>query len=341
MVTRAGAAAVGLLADRGLGEPPLSPHPVALFGRSMRAVERRWYADRRAAGVLHATIGLAVGAVAGVAVASTGVATYLAVAGRALGETAAEVESALVAGDLEGARRLLPGLVGRDPSGLDEKEVARAVVESVAENTVDAIVAPAFWGAVAGAPGALGYRAVNTLDAMVGHRSPRYRHYGWASARLDDAAGWVPARITAVLVAVARPQAATEVFRTVRSDAGAHPSPNGGVAEAAFAAALGLRLGGANHYGSPPRLELRPALGRGRPPEAADIARAVALSRDVTLLLAGALAGVQLAGFRRQPRREHDVLASPFLHSSSSPSRPTVPNGSKSRTSRTGRKRRP
>jgi adenosylcobinamide-phosphate synthase len=296
MVSRALAAAVGLLADRAVGEPPVSPHPVAAFGRLMRAVERGAYADRRDSGTAHAAVGVAVGVAAGAAIGSTAVATYLAVAGRALGESAAQVERALRAGDLEGARRLLPGLVGRDPTGLDEKEVARAVVESVAENTVDAAVAPALWGALAGAPGALGYRAANTLDAMVGHRSDRYLRYGWASARLDDLAGWVPARVTAMLVASVRHSAAREVWRTVRRDAPAHPSPNAGVAESAFAAALGLRLGGTNRYGSPPRIELRPTLGAGRPPEPSDIGPAIELSRDVTLLLAAALASLGLAG---------------------------------------------
>jgi adenosylcobinamide-phosphate synthase len=287
-------AAFGIIADQLLGEPPISPHPVALFGRAMRSVEKRCYRDRKAAGVLHATIGLSAGVASGAALGSTALATYLAVAGRSLGDAATEVANALRWGDLDRARAGLPSLVGRDPSGLDEKEIIRAVVESVAENTVDALVAPALWAAVAGAPGALGYRAANTLDAMVGHRSPRYRRYGWASARLDDAAGWVPARATAALVAVARPSAATEVWRTVRRDAGAHPSPNSGVAEAAFAAALGLRLGGTNRYGTPPRVELRPTLGTGRPPEAADIARAVALSRDVGLVLAAALTAAGL-----------------------------------------------
>jgi adenosylcobinamide-phosphate synthase len=283
-------AAIGVLADRAFGEPPFTPHPVAAFGRGMRAVERWWYRDAKTAGSIHAAIGVAAGAATGLALRSTAAATYLAVAGRALGESAVEVSEALEAGDVERARHLLPALVGRDPTDLDEKEIARAVVESVAENTVDAIVAPALWGAVAGAPGALGYRAVNTLDAMVGHRSPRYQRYGWASARLDDVAGWVPARVTAMLVAAARPASAGEVWRTVRRDAGTHPSPNSGVAESAFAAALGLRLGGTNRYGTPPRVELRPTLGTGRPPEPADIAAAVELSRDVTLLLAALLA---------------------------------------------------
>jgi adenosylcobinamide-phosphate synthase len=296
--------AAGVLADRVLGEPPLEPHPVALFGRTMRAYERRGYADRRMAGIGHAAFGLASGAASGAAIGSPAVATYLAVAGRSLASAAAAVATALAAGDLDKARELLPALVGRDPAGLDEKEIARAVVESVAENTVDAVVAPALWAAVAGAPGALGYRAVNTLDAMVGHRSPRYLRYGWASARLDDVAGWVPARATVALVALARPAAAAEVWRTVRRDAGAHPSPNSGVAEAAFAAALGLRLGGLNRYAAAGRSELRPTLGDGRPPEAGDIDRAIALSRDVTLALAAALVGVGLAQRRRTPRNE-------------------------------------
>ena len=125
---------------------------------------------------------------------------------------------------------------------------------------------------------------------MVGHRSPRYARYGWASARLDDVAAWVPARATAILVALVRPAAAADVWRVVRRDARAHASPNAGVAEAAFAAALGLRLGGENRYGD--RVELRPPLGDGRPPEPADIGRAVCLCADVTIALASALAVV-------------------------------------------------
>ena len=140
------------------------------------------------------------------------------------------------------------------------------------------------WALAAGAPGALGYRAVNTLDAMVGHRSDRYERYGWASARLDDVANWIPGRVTAVLVAAARPGRAAAVARTVRRDAHHHPSPNAGVAEAAFAAALGLTLGGTNRYGD--RVEHRATLGDGRPPEAGDIAAAVRLADDVALVLA-------------------------------------------------------
>ena len=273
------AVAAGLLADRLFGEPPAPVHPVVAFGRLMGRVERLLYRDSRAAGVAHAAVGCGVGVAAGRLVGSTAVATWVAVAGRALGAAAGAVGDALEAGDLAGARAVLPALVGRDPSALDEKEIARAVVESVAENTVDAVLAPVLWAAALGAPGALGYRAVNTLDAMVGHHSARYEHYGWASARLDDVAGWVPARVTAALVAGVRPASAGAVWAAVRTQAPAHPSPNAGVAEAAFAAALGLRLGGENRYGD--RVELRPPLGTGRPAEAGDIARAVALSRDV------------------------------------------------------------
>jgi adenosylcobinamide-phosphate synthase len=215
-------------------------------------------------------------------------ATSSAVAGRALGATANDVAGSLAAGDAQRARELLPSLVGRDPADLDTAEIARAVVESVAENTVDAIVAPALWGAVGGAPGALGYRAVNTLDSMVGHRSSRYANYGWASARLDDLVAWLPARLTALLVALVRPGAARAIWTSIRTQAPAHPSPNAGVAEAAFAAALGLRLGGVNRYGE--LLETRPVLGSGRVVEVEDIEAAVRLSRDVSVALALGLA---------------------------------------------------
>lgn len=280
-------AALGVLADLLLGEAGLQPHPVAVFGRIMRALEGVIYRDSRARGVLQAAAGTTLGAAAGWTVRSTTASTYIGVAGRGLRLAAGEVAIALEAGDLPGARARLPALVGREPTGLDEQEIARAVVESVAENTVDAMVAPAMWAAIAGAPGVLGYRAINTLDAMIGHRSARYRHYGWASARLDDVAGWLPARLTAVLVAFVRPRSAVQVWRSVRADAPGHPSPNAGVAEAAFAAALGLRLGGVNRYGE--RVEVRPPLGSGRPAQPADIERAVKLSGDVGKALVVAL----------------------------------------------------
>ena len=294
--------AAALVADRALGEPPDAvPHPVALFGRSMGAVERRVYAPGAVAGAAYAVVGVSIGALAGRAVRSTALATYVAVAGRALGEAAVAVRDPLLVGDLEEARRRLPSLAGRDPSRLDEAEICRAVVESVAENTVDAIIAPALWAAAFGAPGALGYRAVNTMDAMVGYRSERYQRFGTTAARLDDIANWIPARFTALLVVAVRPRAATAVWRAVRRDAPAHPSPNAGVAEAAFAAALGTRLGGTNRYGD--RVEDRAGLGDGRAVELGDIQRAIDLSRDCTAALALGLAG--LATVRGLRRRRH------------------------------------
>lgn len=168
--------------------------------------------------------------------------------------------------DLPGARQRLTHLVGRDTSVLDEAEVSRAVVESVAENTSDAVVAPLVWGALLGVPGLVGYRAANTLDAMVGHRGERYGRFGWASARFDDLLNLPGARLSGVLAAAlaptvgGRPSAALHAWRR---DARRHPSPNAGVVEAAFAGALGVRLGGRNHYAH--GTEDRMVLGDGRP----------------------------------------------------------------------------
>jgi adenosylcobinamide-phosphate synthase len=293
VVNRPLAVASGLIVDAIAGEPPLRPHPVAVLGHGLQLVENALYRDRALNGVAHATVGLSLGLAAGAGLHSTALATYLATSGRALREAAADVDHALAAGDVDQARTRLTALVGRDPEDLDEKDICRAVVESVAENTVDAIVAPAMWAMVAGAPGVVAHRAVNTMDSMIGHRDDRYAAYGWAAARLDDAAAWVPARATAALVALCRPRMAASVGRVVQRDAPAHPSPNAGVAEAAFAAALDVRLGGENRYAD--RVELRPVLGDGRPPERRDIRRASRLSRGVTIALATSLAVVGIA----------------------------------------------
>jgi len=245
------------------------------------------------AGAAHAATGLLVGALAGRAVRSTAVATYTAVAQRELGRAARDVERALMAGQVERARSLLPALVGRDPAALDPAGMARAAVESVAENSVDAVVAPVLWAVAGGPSGVLAYRAANTLDAMVGHKSERYLRFGWASARIDDAANYLPARVAAGLVALVRPRRAGPVWRAVTEQAGQHPSPNAGVVEAAFAAALDLRLGGTNRYGE--RVEERPVLGTGRPPGPEDIGRAVTLSRHVTAALSGLLIGAAVS----------------------------------------------
>jgi len=273
---RAVAVAAGVLSDAVLGEPAV--HPLGMFGGLMEWVEQRIYRDRRANGALHTFTGVAVGLAVGSIARSTTFATYLSVAPRALTQAARDVARA---GNLDRARQLLPSLVSRDAGHLDESEIARAVIESVAENTVDAIVAPVVWGVLAGAPGTLAYRAVNTMDAMVGYKNERYLRYGWASARLDDVANYLPARLTVALVMLARPRAARAIWSAARQ--AQHPSPNAGMVEAAFAAALGLRLGGTNTYGSV--VEVRPSLGAGRAVRMEDIAAAVTLCRDVTVVL--------------------------------------------------------
>lgn len=286
---------LGHLADRLLGDPARL-HPVAGFGTVAAALERRTYADSRARGTAHALLlvgaTVALGALLErrtrggpvVHTLATAAVTWTVLGGASLGREAAAVEALLADGDLPAARRRLTHLVGRDTTGLDVAGVSRAVVESVAENTVDAVTATIMWGQVAGPVGACLHRAVNTLDAMVGHRSPRYERFGWASARLDDVLGAVPARATALAVAAARPRRAGAVLRAVRSDAGRHPSPNGGVVEAAFAAALGVTLGGVNRYDD--RVEHRGLLGTGPSPGPADIVEAVRLGRRVSSIVA-------------------------------------------------------
>ena len=302
---RARAVAAGLLIDRAFGEPPAGLHPVAAFGSLMGAVEGVVYGDGRARGVAYTAAGVAAGIVTGRAVGSVATTTALAVAGNELRRSAARVRDALDAGDVDLARRHIRALVGRDPDALDRSGLAAATIESLAENTVDAVVAPACWALAAGAPGVLAHRAVNTMDAMVGHHSARYEHFGWAAARLDDLAAYVPARLTATLVALARPAAAARVLHTVRRDAARHPSPNAGVAEAAFAGALGVRLGGPLRYRDADhdedRGEDRPFLGDGRRPDVGDIDAAIALASDVELVLVAVLIVLASRARRRRP----------------------------------------
>ncbi|MFI8933098.1 cobalamin biosynthesis protein [Streptomyces sp. NPDC053474] len=300
-------AAAGLLGDLLLGDPRRG-HPVAAFGRAAQAVERVLWRDHRGSGVLHAVVcaggAVTVGALASCAVrrsraASVGLtaaATWAVVGGTSLGREARAIGGALAAGDVDVARERLPHLCGRDPEALDADGIARAVVESVAENTSDAVVGALVWGAVAGVPGLVGFRAVNTLDAMVGHRSARYLRYGWASARLDDVAGWPGARLTGLL-AVAAGGAPRRALRAWRRDARLHPSPNAGVVEASFAGALGVRLGGTLSYAG--RVEERPVLnGEGRSVVVDDIERAVRLSRRVSWLALGVSVGTHLVRAR-------------------------------------------
>lgn len=300
------ATAAGLGMDRLLGEPPTAAHPVVGFGWLMGRLERVWWADRRGAGAAYAVAGVAVSGAAGRLVRSTTGVVALASAGRELRRVAAGIDDHCRRGDLAGARHALPSLVGRDPRNLDGPAIAAAVIESLAENTVDAVIAPAFWGVVAGAPGAAAYRAINTMDAMVGHRSDRYLRFGWAAARLDDLANLIPARLFAALVVIVSPGHRREIVRAVRRDARHHPSPNAGVAETAVAAALGVELGGPLRYGE--HTEIRPRLGSGPRPGPDDIGRTIRLVQRTETVSAVTLSVVSLSwmavdALRRGSRR--------------------------------------
>ena len=309
---RAAGIAVGYLADLVLADPRRG-HPVALFGSGAAALEQLTYADTRRAGALHVGALLGVLCALGLAVEragwrrrrgwtalTTAAATFVALGGTSLSRTGRQMAGLLDAGDVEGARRLLPSLCGRDPAALDSAGLARAALESVAENTSDAHVAPVLWAAAGGVPAVLVYRGANTLDAMIGNRSPRYARFGWAAARFDDALNFVAARVTALMVVTCAPMVGGSpagALRAWRRDAARHPSPNAGVVEAAFAGALGLRLGGPTQYAH--ELEIRPTLGDGRAPEVSDLARAVRLSR----LVQGAVVVVCLSAVGRIGRR--------------------------------------
>lgn len=308
---------LGALADVVFADPRHA-HPVAGFGRCAQALETITYRDSRAAGALHTSVLLgglvALGVIAQrllpgrpAGTVLTAAATWAALGGTTLARTGEAMAGLLEAGDIDGARALLPALCGRDPESLDGAGLARAACESVAENTSDAHVAPLLWAAVGGVPAVLAYRGVNTLDAMIGNRSARYAEFGWAAARLDDVANIVPARLSAVLTAVCAPLvggSAAAAVRAWRRDAGRHPSPNAGVAEAAFAGALGVRLGGPTQYRY--QLEIRPTLGEGPAPQPGDLRRAVRLSRMVqfsAVALASALSAAGRNGRRASPRR--------------------------------------
>jgi adenosylcobinamide-phosphate synthase len=239
---------LGFAADWYFADPRRG-HPVAGFGQVASGLRRVLYADSRVAGAAYAGVLVSGAAAIGVVAeragrnpvlgtALTAAATWTVLGGTSLRREASRIGESLSAGDLAAARERLPHLCGRDPSGLDADQIARAVVESVAENTSDAVVAPLFWGAVAGIPGLLAYRASNTLDAMVGYRNAKYQHFGWASARLDDVLNWVPARFTGAVTVAAAPVVGGDpvrALRVLRRDGGSHPSPNAGRCEASAA----------------------------------------------------------------------------------------------------------
>jgi adenosylcobinamide-phosphate synthase len=246
-----------------VGDPRWLPHPVKLIGRAASALEapmRRTFRNAKTAG-----IATALTIISGTAIVSWGSITaagfggpklrdavsilllYFAFAGRDLADHALRVYKALREDNLERARVMVSRMVGRDTACLDECGVVRAAVESVAENTVDGVTAPLFFAVLGGPVGALTYKAISTLDSTFGYKNERYLHFGWASARIDDMAAWIPARLTLPFISVAAALTGLHPWLALRfglRDGGKHSSPNSGISEAASAGALGVQLGG-------------------------------------------------------------------------------------------------
>jgi adenosylcobinamide-phosphate synthase len=304
-----GEISAALALDALVGELPEPVHPTVWMGRAISAFERRAVGlksshARRLAGIVLAAafpalVYLSARTFLGLtprplrpALGAALISTTLSM--RGLAEAAVAVEHELRAGDLERARVEVGEMVGRDTERLSASEVARAAVESVAENASDGVGAPMLYGLLLGAPGALAYKTINTLDSMVGYRKGPYEELGWASARLDDLANLVPARATALGVAAVSGRPARTLV-TARRYGPLTSSPNAGWTEAAFAGALGLRLGGSNAYGGV--IREGPVLGCGRSPRPEDVRRAVRLMRRCCVLLAGV--AVLIGGPRR------------------------------------------
>jgi adenosylcobinamide-phosphate synthase len=292
----AGAMMVAMVADALLGWPnrlfARIGHPVTWLGRLISTLDARWNRDtdappiRRAAGMAAALLVVVLAAGIGWVVqrlipsgltgmAILGILAWPLVAFRSLYDHVAAVRDPLRAGDVEAARKNVAMIVGREPNQLDEAGIARAAIESLAENASDGVVAPVFWGVLFGLPGIIGYKAVNTLDSMIGHRTTRHEAFGWAAARIDDVANFVPARLTGLLfVALARSEKRSDALTCMRKDARHHRSINAGWPEAAIAGALGVRLCGPRSYDG--ELADEPWLNaRARDPAAADITRAL------------------------------------------------------------------
>jgi len=284
-------------------------HPVTWLGRLISAIDATSNrpsdppAFRRAAGVAGALLVIALAVALGWAfqclfksllpwgweqAVLVGVLAWPLVALRSLHDHVAAVAKPLRAGDIAAARDAVSRIVGRDPAALDEAGIARAAIESLAENASDGIVAPVFWGALFGLPGIFGYKAINTLDSMIGHRSERHEAFGWAAARIDDVANFIPARLTGLLFVLLAPRR-SEALSCMTRDARRHRSPNAGWPEAAMAGALGVRLSGPRIYHGSTTHE--PWLNEGaRDPLAADIGEGLTVYRRAMLLLAAVLA---------------------------------------------------
>ncbi len=278
------AAALGV--DAVVGDPRFLPHPVRVIGRGIKTLEQ--WANRshlRAMELRVRGVGLALvipvsSAVATWALVWVGtrirpgigdaVAIWLTsttIAWKGLYQAGQSVRAPLRQQDLETARQATSMIVGRDTEDLPESEIVRATVETLAENLVDGIVAPVFYAMLGGAPLAMAYRAINTLDSMVGYKNPRYQDFGWASARLDDIVNYIPARITALLLTLvlgALRLSWRRAWQVMRRDAPKHPSPNAGIPEAMMAGGLGVQLGGRNTYQGIP--SNRPTMGDPRHP---------------------------------------------------------------------------
>lgn len=277
-------------------------HPVVWIGALISALEARLNTGapgrRRAMGALTVALVCAVVALPALLVQAAlpggwpglllgALAAWPFLAVRSMDQHVAAVARPLAAGDLAGARRAVAMIVGRDPARLDTRGVARAALESLAENTSDGIVAPLFWGVVAGLPGLAVYKAINTMDSMIGHRSERYEDFGKVAARLDDLVNLLPARLTGLLFALASGRPGRAVA-TMRRDARQHRSPNAGWPEAAMAGALNLRLSGPRIYGD--TIADEPYVNAGAPdPEPDDMRRGLALYRRTMVLSAGLL----------------------------------------------------
>jgi adenosylcobinamide-phosphate synthase len=315
----------GLVIDAALGDMPALfryvPHPVVLAGRAIAFFERklnrpqRSERTRRERGVVTVVVMVGAAAAAGwllhracrgslIGAAAEALAIGVLLAQRSLFQHVATVAAALQQGGLAAGRAAVGHIVGRDPARLDGHGAARAAIESLAENFSDAVVAPAFWYLLLGLPGLFAYKMANTLDSMIGHRSERYRAFGWSAARFDDLLNLVPARLSGVLFAaaalVSREGSPGRALAVMLRDAGKHHSPNAGWPEAAMAGALGLALAGPRHYAE--GLVNDPWIGDGTArATATDIARALRLYGFACLLLAGLLFGVWLAGHVRPP----------------------------------------
>ncbi|MBR0900500.1 cobalamin biosynthesis protein CobD [Bradyrhizobium tropiciagri] len=284
-------------------------HPVTWLGRLIHSLDCAWNRDadapalRRVAGVAAAILVIAMTAAIGWAVQSllpsgwvhvvlVGVLAGPLVALRSLDDHVAAVADPLASGDIAAARLAVAQIVGRDPATLDDAGIARATIESLAENASDGIVAPVFWGALFGLPGILGYKAINTLDSMIGHRSERHEAFGWAAARIDDLANLVPARLSGLLFVLLAPNR-SQAWACMLRDAHRHRSPNAGWPEAAMAGALGVRLSGPRIYHG--HIADEPWLNEGaRDPLATDIFAGLKLYRRAMMLLCGVFVALAL-----------------------------------------------